>query len=52
MKLAAAAAIAESVSPNELAVDFIVPSVFDKSVPMRVAAAVEKAAISDGVARR
>ena len=52
MKLAAAAAIADSVSPDELTPDFIVPSVFDKAVPMRVAAAVEKAAISDGVARR
>ncbi len=52
MKLAAATAIAESIPADELRPDFIVPSVFDKSVPMRVAVAVEKAAISDGVARR
>ena len=30
----------------------IVPSVFDKSVPIRVAEAVSKAAIADGVCRR
>ncbi len=51
MKLAAAAAIADSVSPEELSPDFIVPSVFDKSVPMRVAEAVRAAAVADGVAR-
>ena len=51
MKLAAAKAIAESVSESELSADFIIPSVFDKSVPMRVAAAVQAAAVSDGVAR-
>jgi malate dehydrogenase (oxaloacetate-decarboxylating) len=52
MKLAAAAAIADSVTDDELCPEFVVPSVFDKEVPMRVAAAVEKAAFSDGVARR
>ena len=51
MKLAAATAIAESVTDDELAPDFIVPSVFDKAVPMRVAAAVEKAAVADGVTK-
>ncbi|MEM7340704.1 MAG: NAD-dependent malic enzyme [Actinomycetota bacterium] len=51
MKLAAATAIAESVSADELSPTFIVPSVFDKAVPMRVAAAVRDAAIADGVAR-
>jgi len=51
MKLAAAAAIADSVGPDELAADHIVPSVFDKSVPVRVAEAVSKAAIADGVCR-
>ena len=51
MKLAAAEAIAESVGPDELAVEHIVPSVFDKSVPLRVAEAVAKAAIADGVCR-
>ncbi len=52
MKLAAAAAIADAVPDDELCAEMIVPSVFDKAVPKRVAAAVEKAAISDGVARR
>ncbi len=51
MKLAAARAIAESVSSDELAPDMIVPSVFDKSVPVKVAAAVREAAIADGVSR-
>ncbi|MEM9564637.1 MAG: NAD-dependent malic enzyme [Actinomycetota bacterium] len=51
MKLAAAGAIAESVAPDQLAPEFIVPSVFDKSVSKRVAAAVRQAAIDDGVSR-
>ncbi|MEL7157024.1 MAG: NADP-dependent malic enzyme, partial [Actinomycetota bacterium] len=51
MKLAAATAIAESVSADELGPNFIVPSVFDKAVPMRVAEAVRAAAVADGVAR-
>ena len=51
MKLAAAAAIADSVGPDELAAEHVVPSVFDKSVPVRVAEAVAKAAIADGVCR-
>ncbi len=51
MKLAAASAIAQSVAPDELAPDFVVPSVFDKSVSKRVAAAVRQAAIDDGVSR-
>jgi malate dehydrogenase (oxaloacetate-decarboxylating) len=51
MKLAAAKAIAESVSDNELTEDNIMPSVFDRSVSMAVAAAVAKAAIADGVSR-
>ncbi len=51
MKLAAATAIAESVSADELGPEWIVPSVFDKAVPMRVAEAVREAAIADGVAR-
>ena len=51
MKLAAARAIADSVSAGELAPNFVVPSVFDKSVPMAVAAAVAAAAVSDGVCR-
>lgn len=51
MKLAAALAIAESIPADQLAPDFIVPSVFDKSVSQRVAAAVAKAASEDGVSR-
>ncbi len=51
MKLAAAAAIADSVGPDELEAEHIVPSVFDKSVPVRVAEAVSKAAVADGVCR-
>ena len=52
MKLAAATAIADAVPDDELCPELVVPSVFDKSVPKQVAAAVEKAAIGDGVARR
>ncbi|MDH5237145.1 MAG: NAD-dependent malic enzyme, partial [Acidimicrobiia bacterium] len=51
MKLAAAGAIADSVTDDLLAPDFIVPSVFDKSVPYRVAEAVAAAALDDGVCR-
>ncbi|MAG51650.1 MAG: NAD-dependent malic enzyme [Acidimicrobiaceae bacterium] len=51
MKLAAALAIADSVSDDELSPKFVVPSVFDKSVPMVVAAAVAEAAVADGVCR-
>ncbi len=51
MKLAAALAIAESISSDELAADFIIPSVFDKSVSIRVAEAVRDAAIKEGVSR-
>ena len=51
MKLAAAAAIADSVSPTDLQPSFVVPSVFDKSVPYRVAEAVAAAAVADGVCR-
>ncbi len=51
MKLAAALAIADSVTEEQLSPDFIIPSVFDKSVPKRVAAAVREAAVSDGVSR-
>ena len=51
MKLAAADAIAASVSDAELDERFIMPSVFDKQVSMRVAAAVAQAAIAQGVTR-
>jgi malate dehydrogenase (oxaloacetate-decarboxylating) len=51
MKLAAAQAIAAAVDPDERSAEYVVPSVFDKSVPVAVAAAVAEAARADGVAR-
>jgi malate dehydrogenase (oxaloacetate-decarboxylating) len=51
MKLAAARAIAESVPRAELRPDYVVPSVFDRSVVARVAPAVAEAALADGVCR-
>ncbi len=52
MKQAAAKAIAEMISPEELTEDYIIPGVFDKRVAKAVAAAVTKAAIETGVARK
>jgi len=52
MKLAAAHAIAEIIGPDELHPDYIIPSVFDRRVAEAVAARVEEAAYSSGVARR
>jgi malate dehydrogenase (oxaloacetate-decarboxylating) len=52
MKLAAAAAIASTISPEELTEDYIIPGVFDKRVAPAVAEAVIKAAIESGVARK
>ena len=51
MKLAAAGAIALGVPEEELRADFIVPSVFDKSVATLVAHAVAEAARREGVCR-
>ncbi len=51
MKLAAAAAIAAAVSDADLAPDHIVPSVFDRTVAIEVARAVQAAAIAEGVVR-
>jgi len=51
MKLAAADAIASAVSEDELAADFIIPSVFDKRVALLVAEAAAAAAVRDGVCR-
>ncbi|MGA9276771.1 NAD-dependent malic enzyme [Ilumatobacter sp.] len=51
MKLAAAEAIAQSVPDELLTETNIMPSVFDRSVSMRVAEAVAAAAIADGVSR-
>jgi malate dehydrogenase (oxaloacetate-decarboxylating) len=52
MKVAAAHAIAETIAPDELSADYIVPSVFDRAVAPAVAAAVGGAAEATGVARR
>ena len=52
MKLAAAIAIAESVSDADLSPTFVVPSVFDKTIVERVAPAVAAAAVKDGVIRK
>ncbi|MCL4507944.1 MAG: NAD-dependent malic enzyme [Chloroflexi bacterium] len=52
MKLAAARAIADRVSPEELSEEYIVPSVFNRRVVIEVARAVVDAAIRTGVARR
>jgi malate dehydrogenase (oxaloacetate-decarboxylating) len=51
MKVAAAAAIARSVSSDELRPDHVVPSVFDKTVVQLVAGAVAASAVEEGVAR-
>jgi malate dehydrogenase (oxaloacetate-decarboxylating) len=52
MKVAAAHAIAGTIAPDELAADYIVPSVFNRSVAPAVAAAVAAAAEAAGLARR
>jgi malate dehydrogenase (oxaloacetate-decarboxylating) len=51
MELAAAEAIAATIEPNELAADYIVPSVFNRDVSMAVAAAVAAAAPPRAAAR-
>src|SRR5437764_683568 len=52
MKLAAAQALAEIVTKEELGEEYITPSMFDSRVVPAVAAAVSEAAIKTGVARR
>ena len=52
MKLAAAIAIADSVSDADLKPEFVVPSVFDRTIVERVAPAVAAAAVKDGVIRK
>ena len=51
MKLAAAKAIADEVSSDELSATHIIPSVFDPEVSLHVARVVAEAAIADGVTR-
>ncbi|MGC5324285.1 NAD(P)-dependent malic enzyme [Brevibacillus sp. SYSU BS000544] len=52
MKVAAVYAIASLVSEQELNTDFVIPSPFDPRVAPKVAAAVAKAAMDTGVARK
>ena len=52
MKLAAAKAIAAAIPARELEPDYVIPSVFDRTVAPSVAAAVADAARTSGVARR
>jgi malate dehydrogenase (oxaloacetate-decarboxylating) len=52
MKLAAAHALAEIVSKNELSDEYIIPSMFDKRVAEAVASATAEAAVKCGLARR
>ena len=52
MEVAAGHAIAATVGLDELAADYIVPSVFNRDVVTSVAAAVAAAADEDGVSRR
>jgi len=52
MKVAAARAIASAVSPEDLAPDHVIPSVFDKRIAPLVAAAAAEAAVRDGVIRK
>ena len=52
MELAAAHALADVVDAEHLAADYVLPSVFDRTVAPAVAAAVSRAAEESGVARR
>ncbi len=52
MKVAAAYAISEMVSADELAEDYIIPSAFNRDVAQSVAAAVAEAARVEGIAQR
>ena len=52
MKLAAAYAISGSVKDSHLGPDYIIPSVFDKTVAPKIAKAVQKVAVKSGVAAK
>jgi malate dehydrogenase (oxaloacetate-decarboxylating) len=52
MELAAAQAIAGAIADDELSHDYVIPSVFNRSVAPAVASAVAEAAQQSGVARR
>ncbi len=51
MQIAAAQALAGVIAEHELAADYVVPSVFDRSVAPAVARAVAETAVAQGVAR-
>ena len=51
MKMAAAKALADLISDDELSADYIIPKAFDKRVGPAVAKAVAQAARDTGVAR-
>jgi malate dehydrogenase (oxaloacetate-decarboxylating) len=51
MKLAAAEALADLISPEDLRPDYVIPSPFDPRVAPAVSEAVAAAARRDGVAR-
>lgn len=52
MKIAAAEAIADTIDDRSLTPDYVIPSVFDKEVVSRVAAAVSNTAHDQGLARK
>jgi malate dehydrogenase (oxaloacetate-decarboxylating) len=52
MKFAAAQALAELITPEELTADYLLPQAFDLRVGPRVAAAVAETAVKSGVARK
>jgi malate dehydrogenase (oxaloacetate-decarboxylating) len=52
MKVAAGHAIASVIAADELGPEYVIPSVFNRDVTTKVAAAVAEAAVTDGVARR
>ncbi len=52
MKVAAGHAIASVITDEDLGAEYVIPSVFNRDVTTKVAAAVSEAAVTDGVARR
>ena len=52
MKLAAAYAIADLITKEELNEEYVIPSPFDKRVVSAIAKAVSEAAIRTGVAKK
>jgi len=52
MKLAAARAIAATISDNELSPEYVIPGVFNRAVFKKVAEDVAEAAVKSGVARK